>query len=216
MNIYAPFTYYILHIPTNQHYYGVRFAQNCGPHELWTTYFTSSKHVHALISEYGANSFYVEVRRLFETASEARSWEYRVLKRMGAVVRKDWLNKAAGTSIEQTEEMRQAASQRLKATWQRDRDRMIIIRREWWTPERRAQQSLRKKALGNSGWTENRRNQQADRMRERNNTIRHYSKNVIADGVQYASSVECANAYGKSTKWVYNNLKRGRFHRLAE
>ena len=44
-----PFTYLIKHIPTNRYYYGSRYGKECHPKDLWTTYFTSSKKVKALI-----------------------------------------------------------------------------------------------------------------------------------------------------------------------
>jgi len=45
MFIHIPYTYLIGWTSTNKYYYGVRFAKNCNPSELFITYFTSSKHV---------------------------------------------------------------------------------------------------------------------------------------------------------------------------
>jgi hypothetical protein len=90
------YTYYIFHRPTNQHYYGARWAANCKPEDFWVTYFTSSKAVKMLIEEYGADSFNVEIRRIFKTGIEARTWEHKVIEKLQAVKRNEWLNKANG------------------------------------------------------------------------------------------------------------------------
>jgi hypothetical protein len=70
-----PYTYMVTFLPTNQKYYGVRFASGCSTEDLWKTYFTSSDTVHKLIEQHGAESFSVEVRKLFETKEDALSWE---------------------------------------------------------------------------------------------------------------------------------------------
>ena len=91
-----PYTYYLHHIPTNQHYYGVRTARNCNPSELWITYFSTSKLVWSLREQYGDASFKYEVRRLFKTVKEALEWETRFLTRIDAANRVDWLNQHNG------------------------------------------------------------------------------------------------------------------------
>lgn len=90
------YTYYVYHKPTKQHYYGARWAKNCHPDDLWVTYFTSCRKIKQLIETYGTDSFEVDVRRVFASAVEARSWEHRVLKKIKAVSRKDWLNSSNG------------------------------------------------------------------------------------------------------------------------
>lgn len=86
------FTYLIKCIPTNQFYYGVCYKKGTDSSRLWTTYFTSSKHVHKLIEKYGLDSFEVQIRRIFETAEAARIWEFKVLKKMNVVKDSKWLN----------------------------------------------------------------------------------------------------------------------------
>ena len=90
------FTYHIYHPSTNKHYYGARWKPGCHPNDLWTTYFTSSKKVHALIKEYGADSFVVEIRKTFADKTSCISWEQRVLKRLHVKRHDDWLNVAIG------------------------------------------------------------------------------------------------------------------------
>lgn len=91
-----PYTYYIFHKPTDQHYYGARWAKNSHPSDLWVSYFTSCKEVKRLIEQYGVESFYVQIRKVFDTGEEARQWEHKVLKRLKVSKRKNWINKTNG------------------------------------------------------------------------------------------------------------------------
>ena len=78
-------------------YYGVRYAKNCHPSELFVTYFTSSKYVTDYIRTNGMPDI-VEIRKTFgeHQVSEAREYEHRVLKRI--VGRPMWLNKTHNKS----------------------------------------------------------------------------------------------------------------------
>lgn len=91
-----PYTYYLYHNPTGKRYYGVRTAKDCHPDELWKTYFSTSKVVKSLREQYGDNSFYYEVRKLFDTPKEALEWETKFLMRIDAANREDWLNRHNG------------------------------------------------------------------------------------------------------------------------
>ena len=97
-----PYTYLIKCRATNQYYYGVRFSKNCNPDELWQTYFTSSKYVKELIEQYGVTGFDFEIRKVFNSVKEARDWEHRVLYRIKAKNRNDFLNKTDNKSINTT------------------------------------------------------------------------------------------------------------------
>lgn len=88
----TPFTYYLYHPETKMHYYGVRYKRGCEVSDIWTTYFTSSKKVKALIEVYGKDSFEVEVRKTFDSVSAARRWETKVLRRLKVEKKKHWLN----------------------------------------------------------------------------------------------------------------------------
>jgi len=94
-----PFTYYLYHKPTGKKYYGVRYKLDCHPDDLWNKYFSSSKEVKRLIAEYGVNSFFYEVRRVFDTTKDARDWESRVLYKLRVVEKDDWLNLNYGKSV---------------------------------------------------------------------------------------------------------------------
>ena len=95
-----PFTYLVKHVPTNRYYYGVKFKKDCHPYDLWTKYFTSSKKVKSLIRKYGKKSFIFEIRKTFKTAQQAMAWEFKVLRRMKVVDRKDFLNQSDNKRID--------------------------------------------------------------------------------------------------------------------
>ena len=86
------YTYYLKNKITGEKYYGVRYAKDCNPAELWVTYFSSSKVVARRIASYGNDSFEFEIRKVFETGQQARNWEERVLRRLDVLRRPDWLN----------------------------------------------------------------------------------------------------------------------------
>jgi hypothetical protein len=88
-----PYTYLIKHRPTGKVYYGFRAANKVDPQEdLWKHYFTSSPGVQKLIEETGADSFDVEVRKVFETKEHAVAWETRVLRRCCVLDDDRWIN----------------------------------------------------------------------------------------------------------------------------
>ena len=95
MGIYnTPYTYRIRWSKTGMNYYGVRYAKNCHPSDLFVTYFTSSGYVAEYIKEHGAPDI-IQVRRIFSGAdrvTRAILHENRVLQKTGAVNRKDYLN----------------------------------------------------------------------------------------------------------------------------
>jgi hypothetical protein len=114
----TPFSYYLYHKPTQKHYYGIRHGKNANPDTLWKTYFSSSKIVKQLIAEYGADSFTVEVRKTFSTSQDAILWEHKVLRRLGAASREDWINRHNGGKkfrgpAQHTEEAKSRISRRM-------------------------------------------------------------------------------------------------------
>jgi hypothetical protein len=92
----TPFTYSIYCKPTNQYYYGTRYAVGCQPSDLWQTYFTSSKVVKSLINLYGKEAFDIKIRKIFKTKHQALLWEEKFLKRVQAAQSPKWLNKHNG------------------------------------------------------------------------------------------------------------------------
>ncbi len=129
MSIYEPFTYHIAWSDQDIHYYGARYKNGCSPEDLWVTYFTSSKHVHAFREEYGEPDI-VEVRKTFSTKEEAIEWEQKVLKRLKVKKNDKWLNIAIGKptakGYKHTEEHKAYISSILKgrdAYWMKGRKR---------------------------------------------------------------------------------------------
>jgi|LakMenEpi04Sep11_1017361.scaffolds.fasta_scaffold01005_2 hypothetical protein len=90
MNI--PYTYLIGWKNLNKYYYGVRYSFNCHPSDLFVTYFTSSSVVKSYIDIYG-NPDIIQIRKTFKNKDAACKWESKVLKRLNAVNRLDFLNK---------------------------------------------------------------------------------------------------------------------------
>jgi hypothetical protein len=92
----VPYTYMVTFLPTNQKYYGVRFANGCSTQDLWSTYFTSSSTIHNLIEKHGEQSFKAEIRKLFTNKEDALKWENRFLTKVKALQNPMFLNKNIG------------------------------------------------------------------------------------------------------------------------
>ena len=94
----TPYTYLIGWRELNKWYYGVKFAKNCHPDQFWGSYHTSSPDIKVLREQFGEPDV-VEIRRVFETrrntdtSDDARLWEHKVLRRIRAVKKKEWINK---------------------------------------------------------------------------------------------------------------------------
>lgn len=117
MAIYTPYTYLIGWSHLQKWYYGSRYAHlssclydtGCHPDEFLVTYFTSSVFVKRLIKKHGLPDV-IQIRKTFPTKTETpseeemneaesavRKWEQKVLQRIQAVKRKDFLNKTDNT-----------------------------------------------------------------------------------------------------------------------
>lgn len=93
------FTYRILWSNTGISYYGVRYSQNCSVNDLWTTYFTSSKHVQQYRELHGEPDI-IEIRKTFTLKADALRWESLVLKRLKIPHNEKWLNKIVGGKLD--------------------------------------------------------------------------------------------------------------------
>ena len=97
----TPYTYLIGWTQLNKWYYGVKFAKNCHPDQFWISYHTSSPDVKVLREQFGEPDV-VQIRRVFEsrkntdTSDDARLWEHKVLRRIKAVKKSEWINKGNG------------------------------------------------------------------------------------------------------------------------
>lgn len=91
-----PYTYIITHKPSGKKYYGVRYAIDSDPSDLFESYFTSSKYIHSLIERDGKDSFEIGIRKTFDNVEDAVRWEAKVLRRLDAKNSDVWLNKHNG------------------------------------------------------------------------------------------------------------------------
>lgn len=98
MNIYTPYTYLIGWSSHRRYYYGVRYAKDCNPKELWIKYFTSSKNVKEFRRQHGEPDV-IQVRRVFTDVNKARLWEHKVLKRLRVIDDEKWLNQTNNISF---------------------------------------------------------------------------------------------------------------------
>ena len=92
------YTYLIGWTIHNKWYYGVRFAKECKPEDLWVKYFTSSKKVKEFRKIHGEPDV-IEVRRTFKDTGAARMWESRVIRKTNAVFDKKWMNMTDNTDM---------------------------------------------------------------------------------------------------------------------
>jgi hypothetical protein len=94
----TPYTYLIGWSTQHKYYYGVRYAKGCHPSELWETYRTSSRYVKEFAERYGDPDV-IQIRKTFTNINSARHWERRVLRRINAVYRDDFLNRTDNIAI---------------------------------------------------------------------------------------------------------------------
>ena len=109
-HIYKPYTYLIGWSDHNKYYYGVRYAKDCHPSDLWSSYFTSSKYVQEFREEYGEPDI-VQVRKTFDNKDSAYDWEQKVLLKMKVDERPDFLNKCVSWFGPVSEETRRKLSE---------------------------------------------------------------------------------------------------------
>ena len=128
------------------YYYGVKYAKNCCPSELGTTYFSSSKHVKDFIQIHG-NPCVAEVDRVFEIPDDAVAYEAKVLAENNAAENPNWLNRTNGHKhFFATHETAVASglSQRGKKLTDDHKDKIRKTTTATWSdPELRAAQSKR-------------------------------------------------------------------------
>ena len=166
MSIYQPYTYLIGWSNHNKWYYGVRYAQNCNPQDLWDTYFTSSKHVKKFREECGEPDI-ILIRKIFDTKDSAILWEEKVLQKMNVRNNDKWLNKNDCSAppimkgedhplynIGHTEETKQKISEKnkgkLKGLIRTEEDRKnksIAAKKRWSRPGEK--EKLSQKMIGN-------------------------------------------------------------------
>lgn len=151
MNV--PYTYLIGWSQLDKWYYGVRYAKNCHPSDLWNPYKTSSKHVLSFIAENGEPDI-IRVSRIFNSRKEACDHEFKFLKRVSAIKNEKFLNKGMPASYgavhdgmlgkthsEQTKKLMSIRNaERIKSGW----------KPKAWTEEQKQKVSLRMKGVPKS------------------------------------------------------------------
>lgn len=109
-----PYTYLIGWSKLRLYYYGVRYAKNCTPDELWVKYKTSSSYVKKIYSEHGEPDV-IQVRKVFSTSLEAMKWEHKVLRRLKVINSCLWINKTDNKAIDYITSKRSTLPGRLAA-----------------------------------------------------------------------------------------------------
>lgn len=94
----TPYTYLIGWSKSNLWYYGVRYARDCEPGDLWVSYFTSSKKVKEYRAELGEPDV-IQIRKTFNSGKLAKLWEDKVLARMNVRDDPKWVNQSNNYSF---------------------------------------------------------------------------------------------------------------------
>ena len=105
MTIYSPYVYSIIFInPETQlkeYYIGARYANSkyngiAHPSDLFKSYFTSSNIMLDYIKKYGIEHFHCKVRKVFKTKKETMVYEKKLLTKLNAKNRQDFINRSNG------------------------------------------------------------------------------------------------------------------------
>jgi hypothetical protein len=192
MNTHIPYTYHIAWTEQNLHYYGVRYAEDCSPDDLWKTYFTSSKVVAQKRIEIGEPDI-IEVRQTFSNKEDAVAWEHKVLTRFKVPTNESWLNKAITWPIipEFDEAHRANLSKSAKKRQISDEGRIKLSeakKKLWKNPEFKKKQS---KAMLN-GFTDEHGKKIAEFQRGRTRSAEHKAKIVEIRKAEWADAEKTA------------------------
>lgn len=147
--MYLPYTYLLRHKQTGLLYYGVNYRSTgakrllAHPSVFWKEYFTSSTQIAKMIEEDGADAFEFEIRRTFPDAKSALKWEKKVIRRMRAVYRSDFINESNGGMDELDRTMIVRRTNRMVRT--RKRNGSFKGRTKPWSDEEKAHFSMIRK-----------------------------------------------------------------------
>lgn len=114
-----PYVYFLFNKTTNQKYIGSKYARNSDPNLFWVEYFTSSHEVKKLIEKYGVDDFSFSIRKTFSNAKDCLDYETKLLRKINAAKRKDFLNKHNNdnSNVKWNKEKRKKASKKLKNSY---------------------------------------------------------------------------------------------------
>jgi hypothetical protein len=201
----TPYTYLIGWSIHSKYYYGVRYAKNCDPSDLWVKYFTSSKLVRDMRELHGEPDV-VQVRKTFETAGQAILWEHKVLTRLNILTEIKWLNQSVGgvTAIQQ-----QSSEHIYKRTSNKKHH-----------PKQReiALKALQKACAVNTG----KRQSEATQQKKRDTYRTNIEKNKISaqrspwcryliDGEVYVGNKAIMETFNISEPTIYNRVKNPKY-----
>ena len=190
MNIYQPFTYHIAWTEQDLHYYGVRYADQCNPTDLWTSYFTSSKVVAQLRADLGEPDV-IEVRRIFQDSDAAIDWENKVLRRLNVMESDTWVNRNINIAPRWHESHRQSHLHSVRGRKYSDngKDKIKKVRiLKWEDPVYKESQS---KAIS-KGMTGEAREKIAEFQRGRTRSAEHKAKIVEIRKAEWADAEKTA------------------------
>lgn len=98
----TPYTYILEWTKFNKRYIGARWAKNCHPEDLWSTYFTSSKWVREFVAENGPPDL-ILIDQVFKTGIEAVEREQFLLKKYDIFNNPVFLNKAISGAFDSSD-----------------------------------------------------------------------------------------------------------------
>lgn len=154
-----PYTYLLI-CPDGRKYYGVKWGKDANPETFWVDYTTSSKEINELLEIYSKEDFRFEIRKIFKTAEEARSWESRVLKKLKVSQNPSWVNQRDIISIapmygddnpSRRPEVRDKISKAKKGKKRPDASERMRTNHPLWNPETRIKFSENLKNLYANG-----------------------------------------------------------------
>lgn len=205
MTEHTPFTYLIGWANLNKFYYGVRYAKGCSPKDLWTTYFTSSKLVDDMRSEYGEPDI-VQVRRVFDSREKAVLWEAEVLSRLKVLEDSKWLNQNVNGIMVIETQSKEHIRKRTTNKNHNPRQREIAL------------QALQKAVAANTGKKQSAETQNKKRETYHKNwAMNKYSAKrdpwttYLIEGNIYKGNKIVMETFGVTEPTIYNRVKNPKF-----
>lgn len=202
----TPYTYLIGWSQHSKYYYGVRYAKNCTPSDLWVTYFTSSKLVQDMRLKHGEPDI-IQVRRTFEDRDSAVFWEQKVLSKLDVINNPLWLNQNIAGAInivkQSNEHIQRRFANRVKSQKQIDA----------------AKNNIKKASASNIG-----RKQSIDAQEKKRKTYAaNWDKNKISaqrdpwcryliDGKVFLGNKSVIEEFGITEPTIYNRIKNPKYN----
>lgn len=227
-----PYTYLIGWSSKNVWYYGVRYAKGCHPNDLMNTYFTSSKLVESYIKNDGIPDV-VQIRKTFNDQKDARAWEHKVLRRIKAIHREDFINKTDNISFEPKFGIKRPGIGGVKrgtkspikgksAFHNPMTMKLIYLCENDSVPQGfikgglpKSKEHIMKNSLANKGKKRHSKEQKLKWSKERSgkNTYGNNpkAKKVVIEGIEYNSIRQACECLNKSKHYIYHYIKNGHF-----